>query len=442
MNHAGCRATLLVLALVSSALLAACGGKSADTLNEPGDAEASPDANQPVVADATSDCAALPCPTGSNPGLEDGECACLPVDSGIEVDATDDAPVNYSYPDVSQVPNYPDASYADAFAPYTEASVMFDAQVFQDAPAVPDSGFFCSPYLCGNGYVPDQYCDCIPCDATCPLGQTPGPGCNGCVACNYTCPAGFDYGAGCGCVPHGVDAGILPGNPVDGGNPGGGDGGGIVCLIEGYTQCSASSWCELGVCPDNTTQYGCYCSADGTATCDVNCPQPPPCTIPGEGTCPYGSQCVFGSCSDPSNSVFVCSCNSGGTAYCNTSSCADGGPFIFDSGAPGDGGVTCLLEGQVACSAGSFCSLGTCPDGTTQYGCTCNQDGTATCNLTCPPPPPCEIPGEGTCPYGSQCVFGTCNGNVGTLLSCYCEYGGGASCYTSSCGATDGGVAN
>lgn len=209
-------------------------------------------------------------------------------------------------------------------------------------------------------------------------------------------------------------------------------------MLEGYYACSAGSWCQLGICPDGTTQYGCYCNQDGTASCALTCPVPPPCTIPGQGTCPYGAQCAFGCAADASSTALVCSCNSGGVAYCNTTPCnaLEGG--IGPSVDAGDGGVTCLLEGYYACSAGSWCPLGVCPDNTTQYGCTCNADGTATCRLTCPTPAPCTIPGEGTCPYQTSCIFGTCVGEAGTQLSCYCS-GSSASCYTIPCGAADGG---
>jgi hypothetical protein len=460
MNHARCRLALVVWALASSALLLACGGKSDGSLNEPTEAEActvSPcpsglgwdsvtcacdlivDAGLPVEVDATLECPLILCPAGSVSGIEDGECACVPIDSGVPFDASSFEDVSYSD---SEPPYYPDAPFADAFYPYADAYAPFDAPPsFEDASFPVDGAIYCPPYYCGNGYSLNQFCQCVPCATTCPLGQTPSLGCSECVACSYTCPAGFDYGPGCGCVPHGTDAGSPP--VVDAGD-GGDGGGGVICTIEGSTQCQAGSWCELGVCPDGKTQYGCYCNADGTATCNVSCPVPPACTIPGEGTCPYGSQCVYGSCVDgQSDSVFVCYCESGGSASCYTSSCADGGPFISDGGgAPGDGGVTCLLEGYTSCNAGSYCSLGTCPDGTTQYGCFCNQDGTATCDLTCPPPPACKIPGEGSCPYETECVYGKCNGNVGTLLSCYCGYGGEANCYTSSCSASDGGSEN
>ena len=453
MNHARCRTALFALALLSSALLLACGGKSSDTLDGlSGDGACLPapcplglggdpvtctcdlstDAAPPVEVDASSECQVLRCPAGSVAASQSGQCFCLLVDSGAPVDAM--AIHDAMPPDVSQ-PNSPDASYEDVSSP--EAS-SFD--VFAPPPdsSVPTDGPYfdsCPPNYCGVGYAPSpsEFCECVLCPNPCPAGQTPGISCSSCVACPYVCPVGFDPGPNCGCVPRGTEAGTVP--PVDAGD-GGDSGPGVTCVIEGYTRCSAG-WCELGLCPDDRTQYGCYCKADGTAACDLSCPVPPPCTIPGEGTCPYGSQCVFGSCENQSDSVFVCSCSSGGSAYCDTASCADGGPpVVGDGGNPGysGGGVTCLLGGGYAsCNAGSFCALGTCPDGTTQYGCFCNQDGSSTCNLTCPQPPPCEIPGEGTCPYGSQCVFGSCSGDGGTQLSCYCGYGGQVSCYTFPC---------
>ena len=206
-------------------------------------------------------------------------------------------------------------------------------------------------------------------------------------------------------------------------------------MLQGYMPCSAGAWCSLGVCPDGTTQYGCYCDADGTANCNVTCPVPPPCTIPGQGACPYGAQCVYGNCAeDASASALVCSCNSGGSASCYTSSCGSVGDAGIDGG---DGGVTCLLEGYYSCSAGSWCQLGLCPDNTTPYGCTCNADGTANCRLTCPAAA-CTIPGEGTCPLNTSCTFGSCNGSSGTRLSCYCYSGGSAYCNTVSCAEAGG----
>jgi hypothetical protein len=336
-----------------------------------------------------------------------------------------------------------------ATAPPPDATVIYpydgggdlDASYIGDAFIYPIDGSYCyvDLYGCPPGYSSAPGCNCSPCDNTCPAGQSPGPSC-ACTTCTVTCPAGFRYGDGCNCVPQGVDAGPMP-------TPDASDAGVTSCQIEGYVTFPAGSWYMLGVCPDGKTQYGCYCNADGTSTCSLDCPQSAACVIPGHPDCPPGSSCVYGSCADdPSGDLLVCSCSSyggeGGMAYCYTASCADGGALYLPDAGGADGGVTCNLEGYITCPAGSFCPIGTCPDGTTQYGCTCNQDGRATCNLTCPPPPPCDIPGEGTCPYGSQCIFGCPAGTTtGTGLSCSCGYGTTASCFTAPCSqlATDGG---
>ena len=349
------------------------------------------------------------------PEVSYGRCVCAQRDSGPLTDVSIDEGVD---------------GYADAYvdAPYYPDDVFYYADVVPDSYYYyPDSPYCYYPPYCGNGYMVDSNCQCVLCAQTCPLGQTQGYACSGCVACN-ACPQGLVAGPNCSCVPPGTEAGPPP--PVDSG-----DGGGPACVLEGYYTCAAGSWCQLGTCPDNVTQYGCYCDATGKATCDLSCPKPPACSIPGQAACPYGSQCVYGSCADPAATLLVCSCYSGGSAYCSTTTCGEGGVPYQDAGPPADAGVTCLLEGYTTCSAGQFCSLGTCPGGT-QYGCFCNQDGTATCNLTCPPAPPCQIPGEGECAFGSQCTFGTCGGGSGTLLSCYCGYGG-ASCNTYQC--TEGG---
>jgi hypothetical protein len=441
-NHVRCRAALLLAAaLPLLALLVACGGRSGDSLNDASDTEGcfpsgcasnevwnpascaceSADGGQPQVeADATTLCPPIVCPSGSVQGMKGGECACVAVDAGV-LDATHPPPADAS----------PDSPYLDA--PYYDVTYPHDVAYPTDIPPT-DAYYYpgdggCAPDACGPGYDATS-CRCVACTNVCPSGQTPAAGCGGCTACPYKCPAGFDYGSGCNCGPPGTDAGP---DRVDAG-----DAGGVTCLLEGYNACTAGSWCELGVCPDGKTQYGCYCNADGTANCQLTCPTPPSCTIPGQGICPYGAQCVFDACTgDAAATALVCSCNSGGNAYCYTSPCNDGG-IVGNVDAGDAGGVTCLLEGYYTCSAGSWCELGVCPDGTTQYGCYCNADGTATCDLTCPPPPPCTIPGEGTCAYGTSCVFGSCAGNVGTLLSCYCYGSGSASCSTVPCGI-DGG---
>lgn len=462
--------SLALLAMVAafSAVLLACGGRSDNNqATGPGDdggltaadgssceplpcpsnsawnasicgCEAVDNSGIPVVVDAMAQCPPLPCPYGTVVAMVGSSCACVaepsPPDSSPPTGPYEDSPYYYPYdssPDVWYYPPPIDAPYVYP----TEAGPGFD------------SGPYCPYYYynynpCGSGYSLGPNCQCELCPAsTCPIGDMPGPGCNGCTACPTSCPTGFDYGPSCTCVPHGVDAG--PPVPPDASDAG------VGCLLEGYNNCAAGSWCQLGTCPDGRTQYGCYCDQNGHATCSLTCPVPPPCTIPGQAACPYGQQCVYGSCAaDPASELLVCSCNSGGyypgypgfpggdagtsSASCYTASCADGGPQYLPDAGPPSGGVTCLLEGYYSCSAGSYCSLGTCPDGT-PYGCTCNQDGTATCNLACPTPPPCQIPGEGSCPYGTSCVFGCGSGSNGTGLSCYCGWGGSANCNTVQC---------
>jgi hypothetical protein len=440
---------LLLIALVSAAAVEACGGNSLD-LNAPdadftlGDGgvgcavrpcpsgaplnlatcECEVGTGVPGATDATAGCPPEPCPPNSFLVLQGDACFCAPVGSRPDAGETSDATTDGPY----------DASPRDSGFPRDAPAFVFDAP--QDEGTYPYDSSYCyyDYYGCGTGYAVTPSCTCELCPNTCPVGQMPGPSCAGCVACATTCPAGFDYGPSCGCVPHGTSPGPTP---PDGGN-------GVTCLLEGYQSCNAGSWCELGTCPDGKTQYGCYCNADGTATCSLSCPVPPPCTIPGHTDCPPGRECVYGSCaSDPSGDLLICQCSSygdSGTAYCYTASCADGGPTNLPDAGSDNGGVTCSLEGYYSCSAGSWCSLGTCPDGTTQYGCFCNADGTSTCNLVCPTPPPCQIPGEGTCPYGTSCIYG-CSGPTGTGLSCYCQWGGTANCSTASCSAlsSDGG---
>ena len=363
--------------------------------------------------DTTTGCAGITCPPGGVLTLQANGCFC--VSQGDASESSDASAISEDATAASEAGVGPsDASY--------------------DSLYVSDSG--CpSYYACSAGYSLNANCDCEPCANSCPTGQVPGPGCNGCIACSTACPAGFDDGPSCGCVPHGTNP--VPTPPADAGN-------GVTCLLEGDQSCGAGSWCEMGLCPDGTTQYGCYCNADGTATCSLTCPAGPSCPIPGHADCAPGHQCVYGSCaSASSDALLICSCNQygdGGTAYCYTASCADGGPPLPDAGAGNSGGVTCLLAGYSTCNAGSWCSLGTCPDGTTQYGCFCNEDGTATCNLVCPQPPPCDIPGEGTCPYGTSCNFG-CGSQTGTGLTCYCGPGGSARCNTIPCNQlrSDGG---
>jgi hypothetical protein len=404
-----------------------------------------PEDGGPFIVPQGNGCYNLVCPTGTFATDLNGSCVCQVSngDDGIP-DATNgddvlnDAP--YYYLDSPYAYDAPVIGY-DALYYY------YDAPYYGDAQPAYDASVYCNPYYsqyyCGAGYTymqaPDAgYCTCIACTLTCPNGQTPGQGCSACVACSTACPTGFYTGPNCSCIPNGVDAGPPP--DASPGPEAGVDGGFDGCTLMGYTTCARGTWCSLGTCPDGKTEYGCYCDSTGTATCNLACPAPKACNIPGLGTCLPGQQCVYGAdaCQGDSGTLLSCSCYSGGTAYCSSVSCAYASYYLGDggleSGTTSDGGPSCYLEGYTQCPVGQFCALGTCPGGTS-YGCTCNADGTTTCNLQCPPPPPCNIPGEGTCPYGQTCTFGTCSTG---LLSCSCGYGGNVNCYTTTC--YDGGA--
>jgi hypothetical protein len=421
---------LLLASIAAAALVTGCGGRTPELVIDPGDAAGLDGGNFEDVAVA---CAPTPCPSDApwDPAL----CACV---YGPGPDAEPSPPGPTMCPQICDPPSVvemigqtcacvfvPDDASPGYDAPYVDDVWIYPTYdsslpVYDSQPVYPDVGcpYF---YYCGAGYYLSTGCQCLQCPAdSCAPGQTPGTNCSSCTQCTTKCPAGFHYGQGCGCAPDGVDAGPVTSRDA-----------GTNCTIGGYQTIPAGSWYAMGTCQDNVTQYGCYCNTDGTATCSLTCPAPAPCNIPGEGTCPYGSQCVYGTCSSSSSSLLVCSCYNSGSASCYTYKCGDSGyPFAMDAGNTNDGGATCLLEGYYSCNAGSFCGLGTCPDGT-QYGCTCHADGTADCNLNCPPPAPCDIPGQGSCPYGSQCTFG-CGSGQTSGLSCYC-YGSGASCNTISC---------
>jgi hypothetical protein len=353
----------------------------------------------------------------------DNECVCAMYPDQGDYDGQPHEPEDASF-------DAPVPVYEDVWTGYDAGMEAFDAPYTYYYEAGPP---YCGVY-CGNGYSANEYCECVPCANVCPPGQMPAAGCGACTACSQllNCPVGFDEGPNCGCVPHGVDAGPPP-PPADAGL----DGGSAGCVLEGYQTCAVGAWCQLGTCPDEKTQYGCYCNADGTATCNLACPAPPVCTIPGLGTCAAGSECAFGTCSGDAGSLLYCDCQSTGDVYCNTISCADS-YYLPEAGAsPGDAGPSCYLQGYTQCPVGQYCQLGTCPSGT-PYGCTCNADGTTRCNLVCPPPGPCMIPGLGTCPYGQDCTFGSCDAGSGSELVCYCEQNGEATCYSSACGAVGG----
>jgi len=368
----------------------------------------------------------------------------------------------------------PDSADADSSTIWiVPDAMMYDVVPSFDSPAYQDvvTSPYCPPfpYSCPNGYTMNSTtCGCELCSMTCPAGETPGPNCQSCIACPYSCPAGYDVGPSCSCTPHVTDSGV----PTGDANPGvpdaetdASEAGSRNCLLGGNMYCNAGSWCQMGVCPDGTTQYGCYCNSDGTSTCSLNCPGTTSCDIPGEpGVCPLGVDCMYGTCSSSSSTVLICNCYNngaigigygGGTgsgggivvlpptmggsgASCYTTTCGDldagngfdGGPINYYVPDGGPVPPACLIEGYLACPVGQFCALGTCPSGT-PYGCTCNADGGANCNMNCGTTD-CDIPGEGICPDGTSCNFGSCADAGASILTCSC-YGGAASCYTSSC---------
>src|SRR6202142_1267414 len=216
-------------------------------------------AEPPDASDATVECAGPLCSGGSVLGLVGGACVCVPVDAGPDQDRTTPNDASHG-PDADAQREALDATVQDGSRPVQEAS--------------PADSFYESPDVTYGDPGASS-----PCSLACPAGQTGSFDCVGCVACPIGCPAGFEYGAECGCIPHGVDAGVDSG-----------DAGGVACLLEGYDECAPGSWCGLGICPHGNTQYGCYCNRDGTATCQLVCPSPPPCTIPGLGTCAYDTQ--------------------------------------------------------------------------------------------------------------------------------------------------------
>jgi hypothetical protein len=221
------------------------------------------------------------------------------------------------------------------------------------------------------------------CNIYCPYPQVMGPGCT-CQCTPNWCGAGYAATPQCGCTPC---TNACP----SGSSPAAGCGSCVACSFP----CSAGFMfgdgcscvpCAPDICPSGKTP------GSGCNTCVA-------CT----NACPagftYGEEC----------------------------GCVPDG---VDASVPADSGVTCSIGGyNGTCAAGSWCPLGTCGDGKTQYGCYCNPDGTATCNVTCPL---CTIPGVGMCSYDAWCTFGTCAGDASEQLECYC-YAGGSSCQTLSC---------
>jgi hypothetical protein len=176
----------------------------------------------------------------------------------------------------------------------------------------------------------------------------------------------------------------------------------------------------------------------GPSSCGLGFLATPSCQcVACTNTCPSGETPVAG-CTGCTACPFQCpqGFDYGGGCNCVPTGTSDAGPDAAIDAGP----ITCQIGGYWGtCYAGSWCGIGICPDGVTQYGCYCNADGTATCQNVCPVPPPCTIPGWGTCAYGASCTFGSCGDAGGTELQCYCQQGGQAYCNTFSCGGVDAG---
>jgi len=451
-------------------------------------ADTGPDGSLDASAEAAPDSSAnqldAPGDVSSDTG-SDGAVAVHDAMADVSVGHDSSSLIDATPPPGDSTTGLPDSGDRDSSGPSAD-SAPYDVIPIFDSPIAEDTGIspWCAPigYTCPNGYVMDSMCKCELCSMTCPAGETPGSGCQSCVACPYSCPAGYDLGPNCACTPHVTDSGIDTGTESDSGDSSTGvhdaeadasdASAASSCLLGGSVYCNVDSWCQMGVCPDGKTQYGCYCNSDGTSSCSLNCPGATSCEIPGEsGECPLGSNCMYGSCSSSSSAVLICNCynngsvgigiigGSGGTgtggvgipypvtggssgASCYTTTCGDLDGGSLDSGTSyyiPDGGPVqpgCLIEGYLGCPAGQYCALGTCPNGTT-YGCTCNLDGGADCKMNCGTTD-CVIPGEGTCRDGTSCNFGSCEDAGASILSCSC-YAGSASCYTQTCSSLDGG---
>lgn len=450
------RQILLVAAVV---LLFACGGRSADLADDSGPGEThdgSADHNGgdvnpfdgctvecplgstlsadctckgggPVdgAADACADCPApwvpgadcscvcdLPCPIGSTPAPDCSSC----VRRGTVPDGGPDGAV-----DASEDVTLLDGGCFNLCPPYTFQNPDCSCSVGPPPPPPYDSGVCeCTPFGCFCGGF-DASC------APCPSGTT------------------LDTSS-CQCIPLDASVDAAPKGDASTG-PG--------CWLEGYDYCASDTWCTLGYCPDGT-QTGCFCNATGTATCSVQCPAPPPCYIPTYGNCPAAATCIVAPCANPQDGSISCTCSQDGSYSCD-GSCSgpvDGGIVDASTGTSTDAGPGCWFSvgyggvpvgppgilpfgGTQYCASNTYCQLGVCEDRVTPYGCFCNADGTSTCTLACPPPPPCYIPGYGNCAVNTSCDIGACPAGGGSI-SCFCSQGGYYDC-SGGCDGTDGG---
>jgi hypothetical protein len=133
---------------------------------------------------------------------------------------------------------------------------------------------------------------------------------------------------------------------------------------------------ELGACPASPDP-GCACVAVDAAALDAPAdaqtdPVPAPDAWQDAGA-PSADAAVVDA---PSADALV------EASVVEASSAPEGASDLPD--AASDASLGCYLQGYIYCPVDTWCPLGTCPDGITPYGCTCNPDGSTTCTLDCP----------------------------------------------------------
>jgi len=131
---------------------------------------------------------------------------------------------------------------------------------------------------------------------------------------------------------------------------------------------------ELGACAAGPPDPGCACIAvdassvvDAPANAASSAPDAAP-TAEASGDAGLADASVVDAVAEP--------------AVVDASALQEAAPAVRD--ASPDASRGCYLQGYIFCPVDVWCPLGTCPDGITPYGCTCNPDGTTTCSLDCP----------------------------------------------------------
>jgi hypothetical protein len=295
-----------------------------------------------------------------------------------------------------------------------EACVCAEMVDDGQAPLPPDDATtLCQPISCPAGWTvsPESCGGCVPIDASTTVYDDGGTPTDATVYFDGAYPSDAPY------YPSDSPVYVLDAAYPDDGS---------------YYGDACSSFCEYPYEPGPDCTCVCYpnyCPPGYATSATCGCEPCPPESCPSGQTPGEGcNACVACSQTCPSGFSYGAECN-----------CVPDG---VDAGGEGvdAGGLFCEIGGYGACPAGSWCQLGTCPETTVAYGCFCSAEGVATCDVSCPVPPPCVIPGVGTCPYGTSCVFGSCAGDAADVLQCYCEGINEAYCQTYACGGEGGGI--